>query len=120
MQTLQLSAKGTSQSANAIAQVVVPNKTSIKAIEWTVAVSVANGSGADSFQLSRASASEIGVNGAQQVISNVAIGNGSNGSPIPVTIFHPVSIPVTQGQILYLHTENNSSNSYDVSCILHY
>jgi len=106
MNSIQLCGVATA-TANAVAQVVIPGKTTIKQIQYSIAAD--QDTGADflvRLEVSRASASEIAVNGAQQCLANLALGMDFTTSGAAVTVQNgviPVSAPVIQGQILYVH-----------------
>lgn len=105
MNSLKIYATG-SATANAVAQVIIPKASTIKGIQIAFALDSATDNGAFNMELSRASAREVAVNGAQQCICEVTqygnfVTSGLNATG--VNVFLPVDVPVTQGQIIYLH-----------------
>jgi hypothetical protein len=121
METLKVFANVTT-SGNAVAQVVIPSKSRIKGVQWSIMGVPATGDLTVEVELSRASASQIGVNGAQQSISQcgVTATMETSGNPqTAVAFFHPVDVPVIQGQIIYLHAFQGTGTA-SVTCIIHY
>jgi hypothetical protein len=75
------------------------------------------------IEISRASAREIAVNGAQQTIAEAVgfhnfVTSGLTFSGI--NFFAPVDVGVDQGQIIYLHAVVAGTASYVATAILHY
>lgn len=105
MKCLKLYGTGAA-TANAVAQVIIPTGGRLRGIQYDVSIdSITDNAQAD-IEVSRASATEINVNGAQQCVCQIGLrnnlltsgmtGNGLNG-------FLPVDVNVVQGQIIYLH-----------------
>lgn len=122
MNSLKLYATG-SATANAAASVTIPGKTTLKGIQANVIVD-SNTDGASLVaEVSRASAREVGVNGAQQSIlevgsyNNLATSGMANNA---LNNFFPVSVPVIQGQIIYLHVQIAGTLTYYATFILWY
>lgn len=73
------------------------------------------------LEVSRASATELAVNGAQQCIAVVGqYGNLVTSGVFPggINVFLPVDVPVDQGQIVYLHALITTCTYY-AEIILH-
>ena len=122
MRTLKLYATG-SATANAVAQLVIPSASSIRAIQYSILFdSITDGAFAR-IELSRSSATEIAVNGAQQCICE--LGMLSNfvtsglSQPSLAGILH-VMFPFAQGQIIYLHAVVAGTVTYYANFVLHY
>jgi len=122
MRTLKIFATA-SATASGAAQVTIPNRGTIRAVQWAVRLnSITDGAQLD-LEISRSSAYEIAVNGAQQSISEVAFegnfvtsGLAQNG----INLWVPVNISVDQGQIIYLHARVAGTLTYTATAILHY
>lgn len=121
MNTLKIY-KSNASAGNAVAQIIIPNRSTIKAVAW----SAHNGdSGAHCrFEISRASATEIGVNGAQQCIAEVDLESFESGTPASAVAagqngFIPCDVPVVQGQIIYLHMAGDSTTN-EFSAVIYY
>jgi hypothetical protein len=122
VRTLKIYGAG-SATANGVATVIIPTKTILRGVQWAVQVDCITDSASVDLELSRASAREIAVNGAQQAISEiVAFSNfvTSGLSTGGLNAFFPVSIPLDQGQIVYLHVLIAGTMSYVTTAILHY
>lgn len=122
MKTLKLYATG-SATANGAATIVIPNASTIRGVQWAVRInSITDGAQVD-LEVSRASAREVAVNGAQQCVSQVAAEGNFVTSGLAqggVNAFFPVAVPMTQGQILYLHALIAGTVTYDATVIVHY
>jgi hypothetical protein len=110
-------------TGNAIANVVIPSAGRLRGIQWSVwADSITDNAGVD-LEISLASATEIAVNGSQQCVSQVGVRQNfvtSGLSAISITPFHPVDIPVVQGQIIYLHSVVVGTITFNCTAIIHY
>lgn len=121
MRTLKLYATGAA-TANGAASVVIPSSSTIRGVQVSCRFdSIVDNSACD-LEVSRASASEIAVNGAQQSI--VQVGYNSNfvtsGLSAPnINVFFPVNVSVVQGQIIYLHALV-ATVTYVGTFIIHY
>lgn len=107
-------------TANGVAQVILPAAGRIKGVQWAVNADMVADNSALALELSRASASEIGVNGAQQCISEIrAYGNlVTSGFPMSMlNYFFPLDIPIFQGQIIYLHCSITTCTFYATALI---
>ncbi len=121
MRTLKLYGSGSS-TGNAIAQVTIPSKGRIVGIQASVMMDQVADNSAGRAELSKSSASEIGVNGAQQCICEVGLyGNlvTSGLTGLGVNQFFPVDVPVDQGQIIYLHFSCTTTTIY-ATFLIHY
>lgn len=108
MRTIQIAFTGIAATANAIAQVVIPSRSKLKQVEWAVHDENTGTDGMVMLQLSKASATEIGVNGAQQVISNLHLEKDFVTSGLcqgAVNFIHAVDVELDQGQIVYVHAD---------------
>lgn len=95
-----------SATANAVAQVVIPSSSRIVGVQVAFIVDSVTDNGNVSCELSKASAREIAVNGAQQCILEVCnFGNflTSGLAFTGINQFFPVDVSMAQGQIVYLH-----------------
>lgn len=122
METQKLYATSTA-TANAATQVVIPGKTRIKGVQMALMVNSITDNAAVQIEISRTSAREIGVNGAQQAIVEVALWNNfvtSGMTQFGINQFFPCDIPVIQGQIIYLHAVVTGTAEYFATAILHY
>lgn len=122
MRTLKLYGTG-SATANGVASVIIPTAATIKGVQVAIRINSITDGAQVNLEVSRASAREIAVNGAQQSIVEVAMeGNfvTSGLAQAGVNQFFPVSISVTQGQIIYLHALVAGTVVYDATIILHY
>lgn len=122
MNSLKLYGTG-SASANAVANVQMPSRATIRGVQWAVTFGASTTTG-DKIRLevSRASATEMAVNGAQQCISEVcmvvtsatAVGFAWNGQ----NLFVPVNVAVLQGQLIYLHAALTGTPTYFATALL--
>lgn len=74
-------------------------------------------------EVSRASATEINVNGSQQCVCQVDTRSNFATSGLgqaPVCVFLPVAVPVVQGQILYLHAVIVGTITYFATFLIWY
>lgn len=110
-----------SATANAVAQVIIPSRATIRAIQAAVRInSITDGAQVD-IELSRASASQIAVNGALDPILQVSVeGNfvTSGLAQFGVNQTFDVNASFEQGQIVYLHTLVAGTVVYTASFIL--
>lgn len=95
-----------SSTTNGVATVTVPKAGILRAVQWAMKWNNITDNAAAVVELSLASATEIAVNAAQQCISEIAfysnfvtsglmLGNG--------LLYVPVHVPLTQGQLIYMH-----------------
>lgn len=74
-------------------------------------------------EVSRASAREIAVNGAQQCVLEVSLASNfvtSGLAQTAVNEFIPLDVPVVQGQIIYLHALVTGTVTYNFTANLIY
>jgi hypothetical protein len=122
MRTLKLYFTG-SATANAVAQVIIPSKSVIRAINWQFMLDSIVDNSSAIVEVSKASAREIQVNGSQQCLSEISgycnfVTSGLyNGS---WNLWVPMAIDVIQGQIIYGHAAITGTVNYYATAILHY
>jgi len=96
---------------------------SIRGVQCSVRInSITDGAQLD-LEVSRASAREIAVNGSQQAVCQIGVESNfvtSGLAQFGVNQFFPVAIPVSQGQIIYLHALVAGTVIYDATFIIHY
>lgn len=122
MRTIKLYATG-SATANAVASVTIPNASTIRGIQWAIRCDSITDNAALDVEISRASAREIAILGAQQCISESAIQSNFVTSGLTTfgeNHFAPVSVKVVQGQLIYLHVVVTGTLTYVVTALLHY
>jgi hypothetical protein len=122
MRTLKLYATG-SATGNAVAQLTIPSAATIRAIQYSILFDSVTDAAILRVELSRASATEIAVNGAQMSICE--IGTCSNfvtsGLSQPVNVGQiMVNASFAQGQIIYFHAVVAGTLVYYATFILHY
>lgn len=114
MRSIKLYGTG-SATANAVAQVTIPSKGRIVGVQFSAYFDAITDNAVAQLEVSRASAREINVNGAQQCIceinnyanfvtSGLAFA-GQNG-------FLPVDVDVDQGQIIYFHAATSGTITF--------
>lgn len=97
-----------SATANAVANIQIPSRARIRGVQVAAYANVITDDAVLNLELSRASASEIAVNGAQQCIVQVALFNNFVTSGMVqsgINQFFPVDVEVIQGQLLYMHCQ---------------
>lgn len=122
MATLKLYGTG-SATANAVAQIIIPSKTRLKGIQVTMWVDSITDNAQVNCEVSKASAREIAVNGAQQCIAEVSIAGNfvtSGLAQFAVNQFFPIDVDVVQGQIVYLHALVTGTATYNFTALLSY
>jgi len=122
MKTLKLYATG-SATGNAVAQVTIPSSGRIRGIQVAVSADSITDNAQASIEVSRASATEIAVNGSQQCVCQVEARNNfvtSGLSPIGINTFYPVDVQVAQGQIIYLHAVIVGTITYFATFLIQY
>lgn len=110
-------------TANAVANVQIPSSSRIIGVQCSVLFDCVTDNGAVQLEVSRASAREIATNGAQQAICEIALQSNfaTSGLAQPTCCqFFPVNVPVTQGQLLYLHAVIAGTVAYSATFILWY
>lgn len=114
MRCIKLYATGAA-TANAVAQITIPQRARLIGVTAAIGVDQVADNSNLALELSRASATELAVNGAQQCICAWrSFGNlATNGSPgVQINGFYPVDIPLDQGQIVYLHAVVTTTTYY--------
>jgi hypothetical protein len=99
----------------------MPSKATIRGIQWSVGVDSITDNTIVQLEISKASAREVGINGAQQCISEHYIyGNfvTSGLSILTANDFAPVNVPVIQGQIIYGHAAVAGTVVYYASALI--
>lgn len=122
VRTLKLYGTG-SATANAVAQVTLPQRLTLKGIQAAIRVNSITDGGQVDLELSRASASQIATNGALDSILTVSVeGNfvTSGLAQFGVNQFFPVDAPFDQGAILYLHATVGGTIVYTATFTLWY
>jgi hypothetical protein len=74
-------------------------------------------------EVSRASAREIAVNGAQQSVAEICTYSNFVTSGLAqsgVNVWAPCKIPVDQGQIIYAHAVVTGTINYYATALIHY
>lgn len=105
MYTRKLYATG-SATANNVANIVVPSKGFLVAIGWAMKFDSITDNATAVMEISLASATEVGVLGAQQCISELCYASNFVTSGLyngGVNLYIPVHVPIAQGQQIYLH-----------------
>jgi hypothetical protein len=95
-----------SASGNSLAQITLPSKGRIVGVQWAVWYDSITDNAGLVLEISRSASSEIGVNSAQQCVSELAFRQNfvtSGLAPGLANAFFPVDVPMDQGQILYMH-----------------
>jgi len=107
-------------TANAVANVQIPSATRIVGVQWAIAVDAVADNAVCNLEVSAASATEIGTNGAQMCISEFRSYNNLVTSGMTLNsynFFVPVDFAVRQGQLIYLHA-NITTATYFATAIL--
>lgn len=110
-------------TANSVASVIVPSATRIRGVQFAAIIDCNTDNGTAQVEVSRASAREIAVNGAQQAIAEIWLQSNfvtSGLAQYGVNEFFPVDVPVVQGQIIYLHIVIAGTVTCSVSALLWY
>lgn len=104
-----------SATGNAVASITIPSRSKLVAVCWAVALDMSADNSLAFLELSKASATEIAVNGAQQCISEVRAANNlvTSGMALGcINLYQPTDVDLDQGQILYLHTSITTTTYY--------
>jgi len=122
MRTLKLYATG-SATGNAVAQLTIPSAATIRAIQYSILADSITDGAFVRLEISRASSTEIAINGAQMAVAE--FGTTSNfvtsGLSQPVIVGQiMVNASFAQGQIIYLHAVVAGTVVYYATFILHY
>jgi hypothetical protein len=120
MRSIKLYGTG-SGVANAVAQVTIPSRATLVGIQAAIGLDQVADNSNVALEISKASATEVAVNGAQQCIAVFrSFGNlATNGTPgIQINGFFPVNVELDQGQILYLHSAVCTTTTYYAEFVL--
>jgi len=120
--TIKLYGTG-SATANAVAQITIPNRGRIRGALVTLWMDSNTDNAQVNCEISRASAREIAVNGAQQCVLEVSIAGNfvtSGLAQSSTTLFVPLEVDVIQGQIIYLHALVTGTATYNFTANLTY
>lgn len=107
--------------ANAVASVTIPSRGTLVGIQAAIGIDQVADNSNLALELSKASATEVGVNGAQQSIAVFrSFGNlATNGTPgVQINQFIPVNVELDQGQIVYFHSAVCTTTTYYAEIIL--
>lgn len=105
MNTLQLYG-GLAATGSAIAQVVIPSKTKIRAIQYAIAFVCKTDAVNVDLELSKIPTSQITINGAKDPFFHFSASSNfvTSGLAQPGwTAFVPLDVDCRQGEIIYLH-----------------
>lgn len=122
LRTLQLYGTA-SATGNAVAQVTVPSKSTIKGILAALNVDSVTDNGIVIVELSKTATSQIATNGAldpffeMRYYSNFVTSGLVNGGQ---NLFVPVSVPCRQGEIIYLHATVSGTATFYFNAIFVY
>jgi hypothetical protein len=122
MRTIKIYGTG-SATGNNIANVIIPSASTIRGVQVCISADSITDNAQLDLELSRSSATEIAVNGAQQCIVQATVRNNfvtSGLTAFGVVTFLPCSVPVVQGQIIYLHAVIVGTITYFCTFIIHY
>lgn len=122
MRTLKLYATG-SATGNNVANVIIPSAGTIRGVQVCLSADSITDNAQIDLEVSRASATEIAVNGAQQAVIQVSIRNNfvtSGMTAAGLCQFLPTNVSVVQGQIIYLHAVVVGTVTYFGTFIIHY
>lgn len=122
MRTLQLYATG-SGSASAVAQVVIPSATRIKAIQLAVDVDSITDNADVTLEYSKVPTSQIAVNGSQDPFLEIRLKNNFVTSGMTMTGLSqnfPLDVECRQGEIIYIHAAVTGTATYRATAIIWY
>jgi len=122
MKVLKLYGTGAA-TANNVANVVIPESAVIRGVQVCYSVDTITDNAQATVEVSRASATEINVNGSQQCIVQVDSRNTllTSGMTLAgICTFIPVNVRVVQGQIIYLHAVIVGTVTYFATFIINY
>jgi len=95
-----------SATGNGLASIVVPRRTRLVQVQWSVWIDSITDNSSLCLELSLAAATEIAVNDAQQAIAELRTFSNfvtSGSQQTNLNSFLPVDVEFEQGQKLYLH-----------------
>jgi hypothetical protein len=122
MNSLKLYGTG-SATANAVANVLIPTRGKLKGIAVALWADSVTDNAQVNCEVSKASAREIAVNGAQQCVVEVGLAGNfltSGLAQFGVNQFFPLDIDVTQGQLIYLHAVVTGTLTYNFTGVIIY
>lgn len=122
MRTLQLYATG-SATAAAVAQVVIPSGTTIKAVQIALDIDSITDNADVTLEFSKVPSSQIAVNGALDPFLEIRAKSNfvtSGLAHFGVNKTFPVSVPCRQGEIVYVHAAVTGTITYRVTAIIWY
>lgn len=95
-----------SVTGNGLTTQIIPSRSRLVGIQWGIWFDCITDNASFVLEISKASATEIAVAGAQQAISEIAFRQNfvtSGLAPGMVNLWVPCDVVLDQGQILYLH-----------------
>jgi hypothetical protein len=95
-----------SATGNSLASQIIPSRSRLVGVQWGVWFDCVTDNASFVLEVSRSSATEIAVAGAQQCITEIAFRQNfvtSGLAPGMVNLWIPTDVPFEQGQIVYLH-----------------
>lgn len=114
MRTLKLYGTGAA-TANAVAQVTIPTSTTLKGVQWAIAIDQVADNSHLGLELSKAATSQIATNGALDpfwefrhycnLVTSGMYGGSQNG-------YAPLKVSCRQGEIVYLHALVTTTTYY--------
>lgn len=122
MRTLQLYATG-SATANAVAQIVIPASTSLKAAQIALDVDSITDNADVTLEYSKIPTSVIAVNGNLDAFLEVRSKNNFVTSGMTmwgVNYTFPLDVPCRQGEIVYVHAAVTGTATYRINAIFWY
>lgn len=122
MRTLKLYGTGSS-TANAVAQITLPSRLTVKGIQAAVKVDAITDNATVDLELSRSSATQVAVNGALDSVLQIGVFSDFVTSGLAhsgINQFFPIDAPFDQGAILYLHAVVSGTVTYYATFIVWY
>ena len=122
MPTIQLYATG-SATGTSVAQVTIPTAGRIMGVQHSVIVDAVTDNAGVRIELSKVPTNQIATNGALDPILEVGSWTNFNTSGLSENGkagFIPLSVPVRQGEIIYLHATVTGTATYYANFILMY
>lgn len=122
LRSLQLYGTGAA-TANAVAQVTIPSKSTIKAIQCAISYDCVTDNGKVQLELSKVATSQIATNGALDPFLQVDFYSNFATSGLDMAcqnLFFPVSVPCRQGEIVYMHAAVSGTATYFATFIFLY
>ena len=112
-----------SSTTNNVANVLIPTRGRIRQVQLAFYADGITDNGIGVIEVSKASAREVGTNGAQQCIVEAALEANfvtSGLSLYGINLVVPVDVAVSQGQLIYLHIYISGTLGITGSALLHY